>query len=123
MEKNKFEGITNKIIGAAIKVHKELKSGFSENIYQRALRIELRKQGLEVETEKEIKIYYDAEKVGSQRLDLVINKSVIVELKVVKGLEDIHKSQLLSYLKASGLKIGLLFNFAKPVLEIKRLVN
>jgi GxxExxY protein len=118
----KFEEITSKIIGAAVNVHKTLKSGLPENIYQRALKIELRNQKVAVETEKEIKIYYEGEKVGTQRLDLVVNNMVIVELKAIKGLEDINKAQLLSYLKASGLKIGLLLNFGKPVLEIKRLV-
>lgn len=123
MAKHEFEEITKQIIGAAIEVHRELKSGFSENIYHRALRSELKNRGFEVDTEKEIRIYYKGEKVGTQRLDLVVNNIVIVELKVVKELESIHQAQLLSYLKASGLKIGLLLNFAKPVLEIKRLVN
>lgn len=84
--------------------------------------MELDKKGLSVETEKEIKIYYDGKKIGVHRLDLVVNNTVLVELKAARELDAIHQAQVLSYLKASGLKIGLLLNFAKPVLEIKRLV-
>jgi len=120
--KYRFEEVTNKIIGCAIEVHKQLGSGLGERFYQRALLMELDKKGLSVETEKEIKIYYDGKKIGVHRLDLVVNNTVLVELKAARELDAIHQAQVLSYLKASGLKIGLLLNFAKPVLEIKRLV-
>ena len=122
MGKYRFEEVTNKIIGCAIEVHKQLGSGLGERFYQRALLMELDKKGLSVETEKEIKIYYDGKKIGVHRLDLVVNNTVLVELKAARELDAIHQAQVLSYLKASGLKIGLLLNFAKPVLEIKRLV-
>lgn len=118
-----FEKLSNKIIKSAIEVHKKLGPGFLESIYQKALPIQLEKDGLTVETQKEIKIYYDGEKVGTHFLDLVIEKEIVVELKTVTEFNGNHIAQLLSYLKATGLKIGLLLNFAKATLEIKRVVN
>ncbi|MCG2712061.1 MAG: GxxExxY protein [Candidatus Omnitrophica bacterium] len=115
--------LTGKIIEGAIKVHKELGPGFLESIYQTALPIELLKQGLEIETQKEIKIYYDGKEIGIHRLDIVVNKQVIVELKAVKEFDESHLAQVLSYLKATDLMVGLLLNFAKGVLKIKRVVN
>jgi len=115
--------LTGKIIEGAIKVHKELGPGFLESIYQTALPIELLKQGLEIETQKEIKIYYDGKEIGIHRLDIVVNKQVIVELKAVKEFDESHLAQVLSYLKATDLRVGLLLNFAKGVLKIKRVVN
>lgn len=118
-----FEELSNKIIGAAIKVHKTLGPGFLESIYQTALPTELRKQDLAVESQREVKVYYDDQKVGVHRLDLVVNNQIIIELKAVNELNEAYMAQLLSYLKATGLKIGLLLNFAKPTLDIKRVVN
>ena len=115
--------LTGKIIECAIKVHKELGPGFLESIYQTALPIELVKQGLELETQKEIKIYYAGKEIGKHRLDLVIEKQVIVELKTVKEFDESHLAQLISYLKATDLRVGLLLNFAKGILKVKRVVN
>ena len=117
------EELTDRIIACAIRVHKKLGPGFLESIYQTALPLELLKDGLKVETQKEIKIFYDDKEVGSHRLDLVVEGEVIVELKTVKEFDDSHLAQLRSYLKASGLKVGLLLNFAKAVLKIKRVVG
>jgi len=119
----KLKELTGKIIESAIIVHKKLGPGFLESIYQNALPIELAKQGLKVETQKGIKIFYDDKEIGFHRLDLIINKEVIVELKTVKEFDNSHLAQLRSYLKATGLKVGLLLNFAKATLEIKRVVN
>ncbi len=77
----------------------------------------------QIETEKEVKIYYDDKEVGLHRLDLVVEGQVIVEMKAVKGFDDSHLAQLISYLKATKLKVGLLLNFAKSVLKIKRVMN
>ncbi|MFA5795110.1 MAG: GxxExxY protein [Candidatus Brocadiia bacterium] len=118
-----FDELSKKIIGAGIEVHKKLGPGFLESIYQAALPIELAKRGLPVVEQKEIKIYYDGKEIGVHRLDLIVDNQVIVELKAVKEFDESHTAQLLSYLKATGLKIGLLLNFAKPVLDIKRIVN
>jgi GxxExxY protein len=93
------------------------------SIYEEALKIEFSEHGLSFEAQKEITIDYLAVAVGQHRLDLVVENKIIVELKAVKELTDIHFAQLRSYLKATGLKIGLLLNFSKPTLEIRRVVN
>lgn len=121
--KHQFENLSKRIIGAAIKVHKELGPGFLESIYEEALKIELKKNRLHYDAQKEIKIEYIGVEVGLHRLDLIVENKIIVELKAVREFNDIHFAQLRSYLKAADLKIGLLLNFAKPTLEIKRIVN
>lgn len=118
-----LEELTGRIISCAIGVHKKLGPGFLESVYQIALPMELAKNKLNVETQKGIKIFYDNKEIGLHRLDLVVEGQVIVELKTVKEFDDSHTAQLISYLKASGLKVGLLMNFAKEVLKIKRVVN
>jgi GxxExxY protein len=118
-----LEKLTGKIIECAITIHKKLGPGFLESIYQAAILLELVKQGLKVETQKEIKVFYDGKEIGLHRIDLLVEEQVIIELKTVKGFDDSHLAQLLSYLKASGLKVGLLLNFAKAVLKIKRVIN
>ena len=118
-----FEELSNKIIKSAIELHKKLGPGFLESIYQIALPIQLRKDGLNVETQKEIKIYYDGHEIGIHRLDLMVENEIIIELKAVKEFNDSHIAQVMSYLKATGLKVGLLLNFAKATLGIKRVVN
>jgi GxxExxY protein len=118
-----FEELSNRVIGAAISVHKELGPGFLEGIYEEALKILLTENGMSFEKQKEVTIVFHGIEVGVHRLDLVVENQIIVELKAVKELLDIHKAQLRSYLQATGLKIGLLINFARPTLQIKRLVN
>jgi GxxExxY protein len=122
-EMHQFEDLSNKIIGAAIQVHRELGPGFLESIYEEALKVELSEHGFHFDCQKEIKIEYLGVEVGMHRLDLVIENKVIVELKAVAELSDIHFAQLRSYLNATGLKVGLLLNFSKPTLEIRRVVN
>jgi GxxExxY protein len=122
-DRYRFEDLSRKIIGAAIEVHRELGPGFLENIYEEALKIEFSEHNLKFDSQKEIKIKYLGTEIGTHRLDLLVENKVIVELEAVKELTDIHFAQLRSYLKATGLKVGLLLNFAKPTLEIKRVVN
>jgi len=122
-DKYQFEELSRKIIGAAIKVHRELRPGFLENIYEEALKIELSEYDINFDFQKEVKIEYRGIDIGTHRLDLVVEGKIIVELKAVKELANIHFAQLRSYLQATGLKVGLLLNFAKPTLEIKRIVN
>ena len=117
------EELTGKIIECAITVHKRLGPGFLESVYQSALPIELKKQGLKAEEQKEVKIFYDAKEIGLHRVDLVVEGQIIVELKTVKEFGDSHMAQVISYLKATKLKVGLLLNFSKSVLKIKRVVN
>ena len=121
--KHNFEELSKKIIGAAIEVHRALGPGFLESIYEQALKVELVEHDIHYDSQKDIKIKYLGVEVGLHRLDLLIENQIIIELKAVKELTDIHFAQLRSYLKATGLKVGLLFNFAKPTLEIKRVVN
>jgi GxxExxY protein len=115
--------LSNQIIGAAIKVHKELGPGFLESIYEEALKVELSNNELDFASQMEVQIEYLGVPVGLHRLDLLVQNEVIVELKAVKELADIHFAQLLSYLKATGMKVGLLLNFSKPTLEVRRVVN
>jgi GxxExxY protein len=118
-----FEELSNKIINSALEVHKKLGPGFMESIYQTAMLIQLQKDGMKTEFQKEVKIYYDGKEIGIHRLDLVVNNEIILELKAVKEFDEIHFAQTLSYLKATGLKTALLLNFSKPKLDIKRIVN
>jgi GxxExxY protein len=120
--KHQFEELSRKIIGAAIQVHRALGPGFLESIYEEALKLELSRRRLYHESQKEIKIEYLDVAVGLHRLDLIVENKIIIELKAVKEFSDIHFAQLRSYLKATGLKVGLLLNFAKPTLDIKRVV-
>ena len=122
-ETHQFEELSGRIIGAAIEVHKELGPGFLEGIYEEALKIELSEHSMRHDSQKEIKIEYLGVEIGVHRLDLLVEKKIVVELKAVKELTDIHFAQLRSYLKAADLKVGLLLNFAKPALEIRRVVN
>ena len=122
-QSQQFEDISRKIIGAAINVHSSLGPGFLESIYEEAMKVELNEYGLPFECQKEISVEYLGVPIGRHRLDLVVDNRMIVELKAVKDLNDVHFAQLRSYLKATGLKVGLLLNFAKPKLEIRRVVN
>ncbi len=112
--------ITEKIIQAIIRVHQALGPGFLERIYHNALIIELTRQGLLVESEKQIAVYYGEELVGAHRIDLLIENRVIVELKTVEQLAGIHYAQLRSYLKATHLRIGLLVNLALEKADFRR---
>jgi len=122
-QKYQFEELSKKVIGAAIEVHRELGPGFLENIYEEALKIEFSEHNLNYDSQKEIKIKYLETEIGMHRLDLLVENKIIVELKAVKEFTDIHFAQLRSYLKATGLKTGLLLNFSRPTLEIRRVVN
>jgi GxxExxY protein len=119
---HEFEALSGQIIEAAIHVHKTLGPGFVEPIYHSAMKVALRNRGIVYETEKEITIVYEGEEVGAHRLDLIVAAEIVVELKAVKALADIHAAQLRSYLKATRIRVGLLLNFQAPTLEIKRVV-
>jgi GxxExxY protein len=117
-----FEPLSAQIIEAAIHVHKELGPGYLESIYENAVRVALQKRGIPFESQIKAKVLYDGEEVGLHRLDLVVNGVIVVELKAIKALEDVHFAQVRSYLKATGLRVGLLMNFNAPTLVIKRIV-
>jgi len=120
----KYKDITEKIIGASFEVHKFLGNGFQEVIYQRALAYEMYKSGLEFSREIEQDIFYkDLDKpIGTRRADFVVEGKVLVELKAIIQLEDVHLAQALNYLKAYKLEVGLLINFGSKSLTFKRLV-
>ena len=122
MEKKKLilEELTDRIIKACINVHTQLGPGFLESIYHKALEIELKKQGLEFETEEEYKILYDGIEVGTHRLDLLVEDAVIVELKTVEEMHNKYYAQLRSYLKATNKPVGLLVNFADFKVDVRR---
>jgi len=122
MEKEKIEDeLTYRIIGCAMKVHATLGNGFQEVIYQRALAIEMGKAKLNFARELEILIYYDNVEIGSRRADFLVENKVLVELKALIKLEDVHLAQGLNYLVAYKLEKGLLLNFGARSLEVKRL--
>src|SRR5215204_2168828 len=114
--------ITEKIIGCSYTVSNTLGCGFLEKVYENALAHELRKAGFKVLQQHEIEVFYDGIVVGKYIADLFVEDSVIVELKAISSLDESQKAQCLNYLKATGLKIGLLINFGKPRIEIKRIV-
>jgi len=118
-----YEGLTDKIIGCAIEVHKKLGPGFLESIYENAFIIELQKQNLQVERQREVVITYDSIEIGRHRLDLIIDDTIVVDLKAVKNIEDVHFAIVKSYLKALGKEHGLIINFSKKVLEVKRVIH
>ena len=120
----KHSEITEKIIGCSYEVHKFLGNGFQEVIYQRALAIELNKSGLDYEREVEQAIYYKDhfEEIGTRRADFVVAGKVLVELKAVIQLDDVHMAQVLNYLKAYRFEVGLLINFGSKSLTFKRVV-
>ena len=115
--------LTEQIIAAAIEVHRRLGPGFLESIYENALVIERRKRGLAVAQQLEVPVYYDGSEVGKHRLDLLIENTIVVELKAIKAIEDVHFSIVRSYLRALDLKHGLLLNFGRTRLQIKRVLS
>ena len=114
--------LTYNINGAIFEVNRELGVGFLEKVYENALLVELRKRGLEAESQVPVKVKYKGTEVGEYFADIVVENQVIVELKSVDSLQKIHEAQLLNYLKATGYKVGLLVNFTHPKAEIKRFV-
>jgi GxxExxY protein len=118
----KYKELTHEILNAAFEVHNILGCGFLEKVYEKALAYELKLRGLSVETQKEKKVYYKKFDVGLYISDMVIENKIIVELKTVEAISNIHEAQLLNYLKVSGYEVGLILNFANTKLEYKRLV-
>ena len=117
-----LEDLTGRIIGCAIAVHKELGPGFLESVYEEALAIEFERAGLQFQRQHSLLIHYAGRKVGEHRLDFLVEKAIVVELKAITALEDIHFAIARSYLKAARLKHGLLFNFATMPLTVKRVI-
>jgi GxxExxY protein len=119
----KHEDLTRKIIGCAMQVHKMLGNGFQEVIYQRALGIEMELSQIRFDREKEMNIYYRDIAIGTRRVDFFVEDKIMVELKALTKLEDVHLAQAMNYLEAYNMEIGLLINFGAKSLEFKRVHN
>ncbi len=122
-EKYPLSDLTGKIIKCAIEVHKLLGNGFQEVIYQRALAIELANQGLAYEREFEMPVFYKEEQIGTRRVDFYVEGQVMVEIKALIQLEEVHLAQAINYLEAYNMQVGLLINFGSRSLEFKRVMN
>ncbi|MCP9754454.1 GxxExxY protein [Lacihabitans sp. CCS-44] len=119
----KYEEITHKIIGCAMKVHRTLGNGFQELIYSRALAIEMNNQGLAYQREMSMKIYYEGHDIGTRRVDFFVEDCIMLEIKAIIQLEDVHLAQAMNYCQAYNLPIGLLINFGSRSLDFKRVYN
>ena len=115
--------ITGKIISCAQKVHRFLGNGFQEVIYQRALQIEFEKEKLKFQREKEMDIFYEDALIGNRRVDFLVDQDIMVELKAITKLEDVNVAQLINYIEAYKVKVGLLINFGARSLEVKRYIK
>ena len=122
-EKVVYKELSFKIIEACFEVHNILGPGYSEKIYEEALSKELRNRDIGYERQKLVEVYYKGEKIGEYRLDLVVENKIILELKAVSELSNIFEAQLLSYLKATGMKLGILVNFGSKKVIYRRIVN
>ncbi|MGN6395848.1 MAG: GxxExxY protein [Mucilaginibacter sp.] len=118
-----FNDSTSKIIGCAMRVHSTLGNGFQEVIYQRALELEMALGELGFAREMEMPIFYRGTQIGTRRVDFYVEDEVMVELKAIVELEDVHLAQAINYLEAYNIKIGLLINFGSKSLQFKRLLN
>jgi len=120
MAYEELSALTEQVIGAAISVHKALGPGFTERIYAKAMQQELKERNVPFATERSIRIGYKGHLLGMHRLDLVVGDVLVVELKAVYEINRFHIAQILSYLKATGMRLGLIVNFARSRTEIKR---
>lgn len=119
----KHEALTHQIIGLSMKIHSSIGMGFQEVIYQRCLEIEFNREKIHYVREFEIPMMYEKYQVGTRRLDFFVDDKIMVEIKAVSGLADVHLAQAKNYLEAYKLESGLLINFGAPSLEFKRLFN
>jgi GxxExxY protein len=119
----KFHDVTEKIIGAAMRVHATLGNGFQEVIYQRALEIEFKETGVRFKREFSMPIYYKGCNIGERRVDFFVEEKIMVELKAIIQLENVHLAQAKNYLEAYNVQVGLLLNFGSTSLQFKRLEN
>ncbi len=114
--------LTREIIAAAYEVHREIGSGFLEKVYENALVLELARRGLKVKPQAEITVHYRGDSVGTYYADLLVNDAVICEIKAVEAISKAHQAQLLNYLKATGIKVGLLLDFGPRRVDVKRMI-
>lgn len=118
-----YEDLSYKIIGLAMEVHRKLGYGFLEKVYENALMLLLRREGIEAKQQAPIKVYFEGEIVGEYFADILVDDKIILELKVLNEITDVHIAQALNYLKATGLRLAIILNFGKRKLEYERLIN
>ncbi len=123
MKQSELNTLSNEVIGLAIRVHKELGPGFDEKIYSRAFEEELSKAKVKFDKESSIEVKYRDKKIGDKRVDFIIDSELILEIKAVEEIENVHLAQLLSYLKAIDKRLGLVLNFGSARLGIRRVVH
>ena len=121
--KHQFEELSGAIIGAAISVHRVLGAGYQESVYANALSAALTERGIPHLREHEVDLYYHDVHVGKHRLDLLVDDKIVVELKAVDKVLELHKAQLRSYLRSTNKEVGLLLNFDAPVVDVRRAVH
>lgn len=114
--------LTEKIIGCAYRVYNEMGAGFLENVYEKCLAIEFEKIGIAAEFQKKIDVFYEHQNVGSYFADILVDQNVVVELKAIRKLSSAHEVQLVNYLAATNIQVGLLINFGEEKVEVKRRV-
>ena len=117
-----YKELSYQIIGIAMEIHKELGYGFLEKVYENAFTVLLNSQNIKFEQQKSIEIYFRKAMIGHYIADLVIDNKIILELKAVTQIVDVHKAQLANYLKATGIRLGIIINFGKEALEFERVV-
>ena len=122
-DERRLNALSEEIIGAAFEVSNVLGVGFLEKVYENALNIELNLRGLKTLQQAPLKVFYKEELVGDYIADILVENEIIIEVKAIKELDVIHTAQCLNYLRITGLKLCLLFNFSKPKVEIKRIVK
>lgn len=122
-ENYKYSKLTGSVIGAAMQVHSELGNGFPEVIYQRSLALELQNKAINYQREESMPLFYKGQNVGSRRGDFIVDDKVLVELKAVSEINETHYNQVLNYLTAFELEVGLLINFGENSLKFKRFIN
>jgi GxxExxY protein len=122
MDEFPLKDLTEKVIGAAMEVHKQLGSGFLEKIYETALGLELAGQNVKAEAQAQIPVRYKGKLVGVYLADLLVDDALIVEIKAIRDLAPEHEAQVIHYLKATGKKVGLLLNFGRSRLQFRRFV-
>ena len=117
-----YKDLRYRIVGLAMRVHRELGYGFLEKVYENALMVLMRKEEIPAAQQKPVTVYFQGESVGDYYADILVDNVIILELKVAEKIADVHRAQILNYLKATGLKLGLLINFGKDKLEYERFV-
>ena len=117
-----YRDLSYQIMAAIFEVHKELGPGYLESVYEKALLLELTSRGMNVDVQKVFDLTYKGQKVGNHRLDIIVEDKIVLELKTVERFAPIHTAQVLSYLKASGYRLGILVNFSKAKVEYRRVV-